>query len=191
LGTKSNLIIGLGNPGIKYIRTRHNIGFRIVDKLAQTHGAKLKKKLFYNAKEARISGFRNDPLLVQPLTFMNLSGRCVLKYKNRFKLSLDNILIVCDDINLPLGEIRIRAQGSPGGHNGLESVITSLGAKDFPRLRIGIRPEGQTGDLSDFVLSDFKDNEIPEIVKSIERSVDACECWLRYGITKAMNLYNR
>lgn len=185
-----NLIIGLGNPGTKYINTRHNIGFRVVEELAKRHNTKLKKRLFTNAKEAHIRLFRKRLILIEPLTFMNLSGPCVLRYVNKLKASLDDTLIICDDINLPLSAIRIRAQGGPGGHNGMEAIITSLQTTAFPRLRIGIRTDESPRDLTDYVLSDFRKEELPRIKESIEHAADVSECWLRNGIGKTMNLHN-
>ncbi|MFH1867604.1 MAG: aminoacyl-tRNA hydrolase [Candidatus Omnitrophota bacterium] len=185
------VIVGLGNPGSKYINTRHNLGFRVVSKLADRYKVKLKKKIFSKAKEARCTVFNKKLVLVQPLTFMNLSGNCVREHLNNPRISIDDLLIVCDDINLNLGQIRIRPQGSDGGHNGLESIIRSLGTKDFSRVRIGIRPEKFPADLSDYVLSDFTEDEISRVEESILKSCDACEDWIRSGVEKAMNVYNK
>ena len=185
------LIAGLGNPGTRYIDTRHNIGFRVIDTLSKRHKARLKKKFFGNANEAGVNISGHSLLLIQPLTFMNLSGRCIFKYVQKLKISLDNLLIICDDINLPFGQIRIRPRGTAGGHNGLESVIKGLGTIDFPRLRIGIRTERPVDDLSEFVLSDFNKDEIEEMKEIVELAADACECWIREGIEKAMSLHNK
>lgn len=185
------LIVGLGNPGSKYIKTRHNLGFRVVSELAKRCNVELKKKLFGKAKEAGSTLFGKRLTLMQPLTFMNLSGNCVLRYADKFKVSLDSALIICDDINLDLGQIRIRPQGGTGGHNGLESIIKSLGTNNFPRLRIGIKTEEEPGDLAEYVLSDFEKNEAPLAEEAIVKAADLCECWIRYGIDKAMNLYNK
>lgn len=149
------LIAGLGNAGKKYINTRHNIGFRVIDKLAKRNNIRLKKRLFGSARQAEFKIFDEGLMLIQPLTFMNRSGGCVVHYLNRYNISLDNILIVCDDINLPLGQIRIRPQGSAGGHNGLDSIIKALKTKAFPRLRIGIKIEQPGDSFREFVLSDF------------------------------------
>ncbi|NQT95679.1 MAG: aminoacyl-tRNA hydrolase [Candidatus Omnitrophica bacterium] len=185
------LIVGLGNPGTKYINTRHNVGFRVVDELAQRHNTKLKKKLFGNAKEAQFKKYGEKCILIQPYTFMNLSGSCIRGYIRKLDITLDNILVICDDINLPLGTARIRPDGSAGGHNGLESAIKGLGGSVFPRLRVGIKPEAEIDDLSDYVLSDFESDEIGIVKESIVEAADACECWIRDGIDKAMNVYNR
>ena len=185
------LIVGLGNPGSKYIKTRHNIGYRLTDELAKRYNAGFKKKLFSNAKEAHATIYRQKLILLQPLTFMNLSGSCVLKYKNKFKIALNDIIVLCDDINLSFGQIRIRPQGSQGGHNGLESIIEGLGTREFTRLRVGIKGENTPLDLADYVLSDFNEEESSKIEEIIKRAADACECWARDGIDKAMNTYNK
>lgn len=184
------LIAGLGNPGKRYINTRHNIGFRVIDKLARRNNIRLKKRLFGSARQTQFRIFGKGLILVQPLTFMNLSGRCIAHYINRYDIPLDSILIICDDVNLPLGEIRIRPQGSSGGHQGLESIIKGLKTKVFPRLRIGIRTEQPIDNFQEFVLSDFKEDEIPKLDETVHRAGDACICWLRQGIDKAMNVYN-
>ena len=186
-----NLIAGLGNPGTKYINTRHNIGFKVVEKLATRYDRYFKKKLFRNAKEAEITISRNKALLIQPLSFMNLSGNSIAHYKERLKISLDKIMIICDDINLPLGHVRVRTQGAAGGHNGLQSVIDKLKTTEFPRLRIGICKDNLAGDLAEYVLSDFKQDEKQVISEAIDKAVDVCECWLINGISKAMNTYNK
>lgn len=184
------LIVGLGNPGSKYRNTRHNAGYRVIGELAERYGLRLKKKLFANAKEAQITIFGKKIVFVQPLTFMNLSGKSVLRYKKRFKLSLSDIIVICDDINLPLGNIRIRQQGSHGGHNGIESVIESLSSIAFPRIRIGIKTQESPSDLAEYVLSDFKEDEILKAQSAIKQAADVCESWIKDGIDKAMNIYN-
>ncbi len=186
-----NLIAGLGNPGSKYVNTRHNIGFRVIENLAKRHDSVIKKKLFSRSRESAFTYSRKKTLLVQPLSFMNLSGEVVSAYIRRHAISGRDILVVCDDVNLPLGMLRLRAKGSAGGHNGLASVIEAIGTQDFSRLRIGIGGEGMpSGDISDYVLSDFKDNELSCVEEAIARSVTACEYWLKNGIEKAMSAYN-
>ncbi|NQT90582.1 MAG: aminoacyl-tRNA hydrolase [Candidatus Omnitrophica bacterium] len=184
------LIAGLGNPGKRYINTRHNIGFRVIEELAAADHLKLKKRLFDRKMMAEISIEGEPSVLMQPLTFMNLSGGCIADYVNYRKIPLDNILVICDDINLSLGQIRIRPQGSAGGHNGLESAISRLKTEDFPRLRIGVGPGEAVDDLSDYVLSDFKKDELPEVSFAIQRAAEVCGCWVREGIDKAMSQYN-
>jgi PTH1 family peptidyl-tRNA hydrolase len=186
-----NLVAGLGNPGSKYVNTRHNIGFRVVEKLAEKHNAFIRRKLFSNARECRFTSFGRKLLLIQPLVFMNLSGVVVSAYLKKFRLDNSNLLVICDDINLSLGQIRIRPNGSAGGHNGLSSVIECLGTADFPRLRVGIGSESLIRDFSEYVLSDFSESELTGVEEAISQSVTACECWLRSGIHRAMNIYNR
>jgi len=186
-----NLVAGLGNPGSKYINTRHNIGFRVVEKLAQQHNAIIRKRLFSNTKECRLTFFGRKLLLIQPLTFMNLSGIAVSSALKKLKLDKSNLLVVCDDINLSLGQIRLKPNGSAGGHNGLSSVIERLGTTDFPRLRIGVGSKNTIRDLSEYVLSDFKADELVDVEDAISQSVKACECWLSSGISTAMNIYNK
>ena len=186
-----NLVVGLGNPGSKYINTRHNIGFRVVEKLAEKYNTSIRKRLFSNARECRLTSSGRKLLLIQPLTFMNLSGIAVKGYLKRLKLDKDSLLVICDDVNLPFGQIRLRPNGSAGGHNGLSSIIERLGDANFPRLRIGVGSEGTIRDLSEYVLSDFKEDELIDVEGAISQAVAACECWLRVGINKAMNTYNR
>lgn len=186
-----NLIAGLGNPGTRYIKTRHNIGFRVIEEFARRHKVSLKKKLFGSAKSAEDNFFGKRALLIQPLTYINLSGKCILGYKRKLGLRPEDILVICDDINLPLGTIRIRPQGSSGGHNGLKSVIEELRTEVFPRLKIGIRAEDAPQDISDYVLSDFSNDEIEEVDIALQRAADACESFLRDGIDKTMSIYNK
>jgi PTH1 family peptidyl-tRNA hydrolase len=184
------LIIGLGNPGSQYVHTRHNIGFRIIDEIAKRYDVKLKKKLFGKSKQAQIRLRGKGIILVQPLTFMNLSGRCVKNSIDTFKASVDEVLIICDDVNIMLGKIRLRKKGSAGGHNGLSSIIETLGSDTFSRLRAGIGSEKPIRDLSDYVLSDFDQTERELVETVIARAADACEYWWSNGIDRAMNLYN-
>lgn len=184
------LIAGLGNPGKKYINTRHNIGFRVIDELAKRFNIKLKKKLFGSARQGQSDISDESIILIQPLTFMNLSGGCVAHYVHKYNIPHGNILIVCDDINLSLGQFRLRAQGASGGHHGLESIIRTLKTEVFARLRIGVKAEGGVDDFKEFLLSDFKEEELPKAEESIHLAADACFCWAREGIDKAMSIYN-
>jgi len=185
------LIIGLGNPGQRYINTRHNIGFRAIEELADRAGARLRKKFFLHAKEAYTTIAKERVVLIEPLTFMNLSGGCIARYIKKESAEPESILVICDDVNLPLGSVRIRSQGSSGGHNGLESIISNLKRSDFPRLRLGVGKTDTIYDLADYVLSDFRKEETEDLDEMIARSADACECWIRDGIDKAMNLFNK
>ena len=184
------VIAGLGNPGENYRNTRHNLGFRVVDQLAGTLGISfsggkgpyLQARGDYGAKEI---------LLVKPLTFMNLSGQALFNVLERFPVPLSQLLVICDDFNLPLGRIRLRPGGSDGGHRGLASIIYSLGSEDFPRLRLGIDGERVTANHQDFVLSPFKTQEEEAVGSLIDRAAEAVLCFLKEGTQKAMSLYNR
>lgn len=171
------IIVGLGNIGTKYLKTRHNCGFLVLDALTQELE---KKKIEINWKEdhklnaiiAKLIFNKSTTLLVKPTTLMNNSGQAVSKILHFFKEPLSNLIIISDDIDLPLGKIRIREKGSPGTHNGLRSVIQELGSENFKRIRIGIESRGQLTakqqDISDFVLSNFSKEEMPIITKSIK-----------------------
>ncbi len=185
------LIAGLGNPGKKYQNNRHNIGFRVTDKLACKYNVKLKKKLLQNCRHANILSLGQDVVIVQPLTYMNRSGDCILYFYKKLSLNLQDILIICDDINLPLGKIRLRPGGSAGGHNGLSSVITSLASEEFLRLRIGIKTDEPISDLSEYVLLNFSKEEEEIIERATDDALCACENWLEYGTETAMNRYNK
>lgn len=197
--TPIKLIVGLGNPGKEYERTRHNTGFMVLDELARRHRAEFHRKLRFNALTAEITLSRSNAprstvLLAKPQTFMNNSGASVQALAAWHKLSPQELLVVVDDADLPLGTLRLRESGSGGGQKGLVSVIQHLGAQDFPRLRIGIgRPtaESPNQDLADHVLSTFDKSETPLVKETITRAADAIECALQFGITKAMNEFNK
>jgi peptidyl-tRNA hydrolase, PTH1 family len=175
------VIVGLGNPGKKYDRTRHNAGFLVIDSLLAHQGCSLtdRQNLFRSGR-TEISG--EEVLLSKPDLFMNESGRAVQSLTTMFELVPASILVVVDDINLPIGKIRFRSRGSSGGHNGLASIIAALGTEDFPRLRLGIgRPGEETEILSDYVLDAFTKEELKELRPQIERARDACLEWATSG----------
>jgi PTH1 family peptidyl-tRNA hydrolase len=184
----AHLILGLGNPGPEYAATRHNVGFRVVDELARRRGLAL-DRLECNAK----LGEASDLLLAQPQTYMNRSGfaaRCLLETR---QLDPAAILIVYDEINLPLGKLRLRRSGSPAGHRGIESIIENLRTDEVPRLRLGVAPEGgaPSGEgWADFVLGPFAQDEEEAVAAMILRAADACETWLRDGLDAAMRQFN-
>lgn len=183
------LIVGLGNPGKRYERNRHNVGFMCVDLLASRHGLIFNRRQFGAlVAEGAISG--EQVVLAKPQTFMNLSGQAVRSLMGWYRLAPDDILVIYDDMDLPLGRIRIRERGSSGGHRGVQSIIDWLRSQEFPRLRIGIG-RGEGGEARGFVLSDFTDQERPVIEQALERAADAVESILREGLVKAMNKYNR
>jgi PTH1 family peptidyl-tRNA hydrolase len=183
------LVVGLGNPGRKYEGTRHNVGFEVVAELARRHGSPAAKEAFFGQlSDVRIGSER--VLLLCPETFMNLSGKSVLAGRDFYKLTDDAVLIVTDDFNLPLGKLRIRTGGSPGGHNGLEDVIRVLGSDAVPRLRIGVGEPPASMAAHDYVLGRFAAAERPEIDLAIARAADAVETWATSGIAVCMNQFN-
>jgi len=185
------LIVGLGNPGERYERTRHNLGFMLVDLLARQSNAQVKRsECRALVGRAEIEGRAVE--LVKPQTYMNLSGEsvaCLLRKREGLKTA-DDLLVVSDDIALPFGSIRLRARGSSGGQKGLKNIISVLGTDEFLRLRIGIRPEHTVSDTAAFVLERFTKAQQAEVEKILERSAEALRAVLRDGIDKAMSLYN-
>ena len=189
-------IVGLGNPGARYRGTRHNIGFEIVDELARRWGITFESAPFdaVIAKWRRPAD-REPVLLAKPLTFMNASGEAVGALARYFKIETGDVLVVVDEVQLPLGKLRARARGSAGGHNGLKSIVAHLG-DDFSRLRVGVGrgPEGPDGqarrDLADHVLSRFESDEQPEVERMMTRAADAAETFITSGIAAVMNAYN-
>lgn len=179
------VILGIGNPGLEYQKTRHNIGFRVVDKLAQSQS--WTKQFHSLTTDLQINDVR--VLLVKPLTYVNLSGQTAKAVLDYYKLPLESLLVVVDDVSLPLGKLRLRPKGSSGGHKGMISLIDSLSSDLFPRLRIGISKDANQS-LSSYVLSKFSQEEekILENVFSIAES--ACTIWLQKGIDAAMNFVN-
>ncbi len=183
------LVVGLGNPGREYARTRHNVGFQCLDLLAERHGIRLTRRGKSSMGEGRIEGA--PVALVKPLTFMNSSGEVVGPMAGRLRVPLADVLVVYDDLDLPVGKLRLRASGSAGGHNGMKSIIASLGSSDFARLRIGIgRPEGSGGGAIDYVLGTFRKEEKSLVQEALDRAADAVEVWVAQGIEEAMNQFN-
>ena len=190
------LIIGLGNPGRDYVNNRHNAGFKCVDLFAREHGISLTQRV---ARSKLGTGEVADTRIVvaKPQTFMNLSGEAVAALVRRYRLSSQDILVIHDDLDLPLGKIRIREKGSSGGHNGLKSIISHLGTQDFPRIRVGIAPTEDSSsaathevDAIEHVLSDFTDAEKTVMREIYVKVAAAIECVLTEGIAAAMNKYN-
>jgi len=183
------LVVGLGNIGSQYVHTRHNVGFEVADLLAQRHGAHFRKGKF-KGEEATITLDGKRVLLLKPHTLMNLSGEAVVAAARFYKLSPERILVVCDDINLPLGRIRVRLKGSDGGHNGLWSIIHRLGSQDFPRVRVGVDAPPPDMDMVSYVLSRFLTDERPLVHDAIVRAASAVETWITEDIEAAMNRWN-
>ncbi|MBR0366436.1 MAG: aminoacyl-tRNA hydrolase [Clostridia bacterium] len=184
------IVAGLGNPGKNYEMTRHNIGFHTIDYIADEVGAKI-KKLKYKALygEAVIGG--EKVLLIKPQTFMNNSGESIVEFVSFFKVPIENVIIISDDVSLEAGRIRVRGKGSAGGHNGLKSIIYHLNSDNFPRVRIGVgAPKHEDYDLADYVLGRFGKDEIPLFEDTIKKAYGAvCEIISR-GYESAMNKYN-
>ncbi|AUC61139.1 peptidyl-tRNA hydrolase Pth1 [Cyanobacterium sp. HL-69] len=187
----SSLIVGLGNPESKYDKTRHNIGFEIVDYLADKWGFSWQKNSKFNALFCEgIAPHRQKVRLLKPLTYMNRSGQSVRAVIDWYKLSLDDLLIVYDDMDIPLGKIRLRLSGSAGGHNGMKSIISHVGGQKFPRCRIGIgKSEGKKETIG-HVLGKFSSSEAPIVQDLMDVTQSAIELSLKDGIEKAMSLYN-
>lgn len=182
------LIVGLGNPGGDYAKTRHNIGFEVLDVIAKRHSVKILKRMG-KALIARTAIAGQPVTLMKPQTFMNLSGEAVANFARREKVAPEEILVVYDDMALPLGRIRIRPGGSAGGHNGMKSIIGHLGSNEFPRVRIGIGSAYR--DAVDHVLSRFRRGEKETVHNAIMQAADAVAMIAADGIEAAMNLYNR
>ncbi|MDR1573077.1 MAG: aminoacyl-tRNA hydrolase [Clostridiales Family XIII bacterium] len=185
------IIVGLGNPGRRYENTKHNMGFLALDLIAERNGIKINKiKHKALCGEGAVAGRR--VLLVKPQTYMNLSGESVRAVMDYYKTPPSGLLVICDDVDIPIGRIRIREKGSAGSHNGMRSVIGSLGCTDFPRIRIGISDgQRERGDaLVGYVLGGFRKQRVKEIEDAIERAADAAECLLSDGAKTAMNRYN-
>lgn len=183
-------IIGLGNPGLEYDHTKHNMGFEVVKSLAKENGISLDRKLHFSLiGRGTIAG--QEVTLVLPHTFMNLSGNAVGELFSHEVRKTEDILVICDDVNLDLGKIRLRKQGSAGGHHGLASIIHMLGTDGFPRLKVGIATEVHRGDITRYVLSPFKRHEKRNAGHSIALAADTVTCLLKEGIDTAMNKFNK
>jgi peptidyl-tRNA hydrolase, PTH1 family len=183
------LVVGLGNPGRRYEGTRHNIGYAVMAELARRFGGGPPKGRFQGAVvEADLGGQKT--LLLSPTTFMNLSGASVQEAKSFFKLAEEDLLIICDDLNLPVGKLRFRARGSSGGQKGLEDIIRRLASEEFARLRIGVGTAPEGWDWANYVLSKFTAEEQPVIEQAVRLAADAVAVWAREGIEFCMNQYN-
>jgi PTH1 family peptidyl-tRNA hydrolase len=188
------LVAGLGNPGRQYAGTRHNVGFDVIDELTRRHRVELGAAPLAGSNAAMFGKWRGNGeviLLVKPLTFMNLSGEAVGGLMRYFKMDVSDVLIVTDDVNLPLGRLRVRGTGSEGGHNGLRSIAQHLGTMDYSRLRIGVGRGDTERDLADHVLAMFTPQEQPEVRNAVTRAAEAVESWVTDGLAKTMNVFNR
>jgi len=186
--TQIKLIVGLGNPGARYTHSRHNVGFMIVERFARAHDLQFARRRF-NAELAEGTIGDARVLLAKPQTFMNLSGEAVGKLVAFYKIALTDLLVVYDDLDLPLGKLRLRPKGGAGGHHGMESILARLGSSDFPRLRVGIGRPNPDADI-DHVLGAFSEAELAVMEETFTRAVQAIEVWLREGIDVAMSRFN-
>ncbi|MCX7886648.1 MAG: aminoacyl-tRNA hydrolase [Verrucomicrobiae bacterium] len=190
---RTKLVVGLGNPGREYAGTRHNIGFAVVERFVQQHGGVFRRRLRLAAEVAELPVGDGFVLVAKPLTYMNRSGASVAALLGWGKIEPPEMLVVVDDADLPLGRLRLRPSGGSGGHNGLRSVIESLGGcEDFPRLRVGIgrsKPLGE--DITEHVLGQFGPAERALAENAVRLAAEVVECCLKEGLTTAMNRYNR
>jgi len=183
------LIVGLGNPGRKYDQTRHNVGFEVLALLSRKVGIASPRTQFQGEiVEARLGDHKT--LLVAPQTFMNLSGQCVRQVVDFYQVAADDVLVICDDLNLPLGKLRVRGKGSAGGQKGLADVIRHLGTDAVPRLRIGIGQTPPSWDAADYVLSRFSTAERETIDLALVLAADAAALWATQGLAPCMNQFN-
>ena len=182
------LIVGMGNIGDEYANTRHNIGFVVADALAMEGQARFSSKRHASVTKLKYKG--RIMLVIKPSTYMNLSGKAVMYWKNKENISNDNLLVIIDDIALPIGSLRIKKGGGDGGHNGLASIIESLETKDFPRLRFGIGNDFAKGTQVDYVLSKWTKNEEETLIPRVKIAVDIVKSFVTIGIERTMNAYN-
>ena len=184
------LIVGLGNPGLDYVGTRHNMGFEAVDAICAKYDIKLNKEKFRAIYgEGRIGG--EKVLVIKPQTYMNLSGESVREFRDWFKIEEENIIVIYDDISLPVGKLRIREKGSAGGHNGIKNIIYQLGTDVFPRIKIGVgAPKHPDFDVKDYVLGKFSKEETEVLIKTVIRATAAVEEMILHDAKSAMNQYN-
>lgn len=183
------IIVGLGNPGKQYDKTRHNVGFDVIDMLANEYDisvTKIKHKALIG--EGRIGS--EKVLLVKPQTYMNLSGETLIDIYNYYKVDLENIVVIYDDIDLDVGKLRIRKKGSGGTHNGMRSIVKCLGSTEFPRVRVGVSKPMPGQNLADFVLSRFRKEEVDDLEIGLEKACNAVDCIIRENLDLAMNKYN-
>lgn len=184
------LVAGLGNPGDQYEHTRHNAGFQVIDALSQRGGFPVRRLKFHALTQTALIGGQGA-LVMKPLTYMNLSGQAVGEAARFYKLPPHQVLIISDDVDLPLGKLRIRKGGSAGGHNGLKSVIQHLGTDQFPRLKVGVgRKPHPDYDMADWVLGQFQGADRTAMDQAADQAAQAVECLLAQGIDRAMNRFN-
>lgn len=189
-GTVMKCIVGLGNPGRKYKQTRHNIGFWVIEEVAKRNGWTLNKQKFQGEYTLEIVN-QEKILLLEPQTYMNLSGESVRPLMDFYELAPEDILVIYDDLDLPTGKIRLRQKGGHGGHNGIRSIIDQLGSKSFNRLRIGIDRPAPHMTVTDHVLGKFDKEQLPMIEEAVDQAANACEAWMSQPFLEVMNEYNK
>ena len=184
------LVVGLGNPGNQYENTRHNVGFLVADELA-SRGRFAVQRLKFKARTATATIGGQGAMVMKPTTYMNLSGEAVGEAARFYKIAPDHVLVISDDVDLPLGKLRIRTNGSAGGHNGLKSIIQHLGSDQFPRLKVGVGGKPHPDyDMADWVLGKLQGEDKKVMDEAVKRAADAIECFLKDGPQKAMNRFN-
>jgi len=185
------LLVGLGNPGKIYERTRHNFGFLVVQEIARRYAAPWRKSVLYHSLFAQMVEGERKVFLLMPQTMMNNSGTAVGKFVRDRGIAISDILVLCDDLNLPFGQLRFRRCGTDGGHNGLASIIQHLGTNKFPRLRMGIGRPSSTIEPAEYVLNCFSREQAKELTGIIQEAADGCVSWVQKGIENVMNIYNK
>ncbi|GAB7387215.1 aminoacyl-tRNA hydrolase [Bacillaceae bacterium] len=184
------IIVGLGNPGKEYEETRHNVGFLVVDRIAAELGIDLHQTKFKSVFGEKLVA-QEKVILLKPLTYMNLSGEAVAEIAAFYKLAAEDLLIIYDDLDLPVGKIRLRFKGSSGGHNGMKSIIRQLGTEEFKRIRVGIGRPASGQSVVDYVLSPFLPAERQDLERAVERAAQAALAWLEKPFAQVMNEYNQ
>jgi PTH1 family peptidyl-tRNA hydrolase len=182
------LIVGLGNIGSEYENTRHNIGFKVLDAFAEVSGTSFSSGRLANVAEAKFKG--RTLVLVKPTTYMNLSGKAVNYWLQQEKIPLENMLVITDDLALPFGTIRVKGQGSDGGHNGLKDLLATVGHRQWPRFRYGVGNEFQAGRQVDYVLGNWSDEESSNMDERLEKSIEVIRGFCTIGLARTMNSYN-
>jgi PTH1 family peptidyl-tRNA hydrolase len=185
------LVVGLGNPGKEYERTRHNVGFLVVEEIARRQGKAFKKMFWFPARLAKCRFGEQEVRLIKPTTYMNRSGRAVWGAMKKWRVNSADTVVVYDDVDLAFGDIRVRAKGSGGSHNGMKSVLEWLQSKGFPRVRVGIGPKPDDQDMIGFVLGHFAEEESLKLEKVVERAADAVESIFSIGTERTMNEFNQ
>ena len=183
------IVVGLGNPGQRYLLTRHNVGFMVIEELAKRWGVENWRSSRHEAHIVQTEKDGQRVLLVAPQTWMNASGRSVSRVLKYYQVDSENLLVICDDLSLPLGKLRLRPQGSSGGHNGLKDIISAVGS-EFSRLRIGIGQVPTERETADWVLSRFSNGEMTAVLESLQKATLVVETWIDEGAEVAMNRYN-